>query len=144
MSKTTLLLVLTRSFWLWLLSWLPGLMFVSSEVPEPSSLSPSDPIRGCSWTTPEIIIKLLVKSMENALSQNRWNSLPCTVARQRSCNQRVGCLLYVTWPNTPGFWTEKEGLVSLRYPWLLFFTFKCHKQVSLNGGNGKSIIFIKS
>ena len=28
--------------------------------------------------------------------------------RQRSCNQRVGCLMGVTQPNTPGVWTEKE------------------------------------
>ena len=31
-----------------------------------------------------------------ALAQNKRNSLPCTVrtSRQRSCNQRVSCLLY--------------------------------------------------
>ena len=34
----------------------------------------------------------------NALAQNRCNSLPCTVriSRQRSCNQKVGCLLNFT------------------------------------------------
>ena len=34
-------------------------------------------------------------SRRNALTQNRCNSIPCTVkiSRQRSCNERVGCLL---------------------------------------------------
>ena len=36
-------------------------------------------------------------SRRNALAQNRHNSLPCTVrtSRQRSCNQRVGCLQWL-------------------------------------------------
>ena len=59
--------------------------------------------------------------MENALEQNRRNSVPNTArtSGQISCNQRVGCLLGVTKPNTPVVWTEKERYGS---PWLLALT----------------------
>ncbi len=52
----------------------------------------------------------------------RWNvlaknSLPCTVrtARQRSYNQRVGCLMGVTLLNTQGDWTSYTAIQNENY-----------------------------
>ena len=49
-----------------------------------------------------------INSMGNALAQNGRNSLPCSVStcRQRSCNERVGCLLVVTLLKILGNWSR--------------------------------------
>ena len=54
-------------------------------------------------------------SRGNALAPNRRNSLPCTVriSRQRSCNQRVGCLQCTVprvWGEGPRVWPWVDKL----------------------------------
>ena len=63
----------------------------------------------------------------NCLTQNRRNSISCTVrtSRQRSCNQRVGGLIDVTLPNTLGV-GKRRDLAHLDYPGLLDMTLQCY------------------
>ncbi len=47
--------------------------------------------KGCTYCC-----QMLDINIGDALAQNRRNSLPCTVrtSKQKSCNQKVGCLQY--------------------------------------------------
>ena len=51
-------------------------------------------VKSCTYCCYIRCVTLIVCVGGNALAPNRRNSLPCTVrtSRQRSCNQRVGCL----------------------------------------------------
>ena len=51
------------------------------------------------------------------IAQNRHNSLPCTVERfrQRSCNQRIGCLMGVNLFNILCDWAHNTGIQNAEY-----------------------------
>ena len=51
------------------------------------------------------------------IAKNRHNSLPCTVERfrQRSCNQRFGCLMGVNFFNILGDWAHNTAIQNAEY-----------------------------
>ncbi len=71
-------------------------------------------VESCNYCCYVRCATLIIRVGENASAINRRNSLPCTVktSKQRSCNQRVGCvLLYVVvWLRSMiygmGLWTS--------------------------------------
>ena len=71
----------------------PGVGEVTGSTLGPNRVRAKD-VKSCTYCCYVRCTTLIVWVGGNALALNRRNSLPCTVrtSRQRSCNQRVGCL----------------------------------------------------
>ncbi len=70
-------------------------------------------VKSCTYCCYVRYAILIVRVGGNALApKNRCNSLPCTVrtSRQRSCNQRVGCLLGIWLGSGHGSVSERARL----------------------------------